>query len=305
MSSDKDFLIEVREFFRDSREFLKLVPVTGKVGFSRKTALSSFKMDRWPVKIWGKKNFDDLGNLSSVERKRFLKKKLGEGTFCVILSEGLHFFSGVIEEARKKRVPLFETELSQRKCREEVKRFVNSLDVRQVKISAGLLQISGQGVLITGDSGIGKSESALELISRGYRFICDDVVLIQKKANNTLVGSAPPLSRNFMEIRGLGIINIKEIFGQKSVMKQTRIDLIIRLKKLQKKRKEHDRLGLKFPEDYNILGVKIPMINIPVAPGRNIATLIEVACKVHLLRKKGYLASQDIVRKLDRALSIQ
>lgn len=156
-----------------------------------------------------------------------------------------------------------------------------------------------------GDSGIGKSESTLELISRGYRFICDDVVLIQKKANDKLVGSAPPLTRNFMEIRGLGIINIKEIFGPKSVMKQSRIDLVIRLKKLQKKRKEHDRLGLKFPEDYDILGAKIPLINIPVAPGRNIATLIEVACKVHLLKKKGYLASHDIVKKLDRVLSIQ
>jgi HPr kinase/phosphorylase len=305
VNSNKDFLVEVKEFFQHSKGFLKLVPVTGKVGFLRKTAQSSLKMGRWPIRIWGKKDLDGLGSLSSGERKKFLKKKFGEGTFCVILSGGLHFFPEVIEEARKKGVPLFETDFSQRKCREEVKRFVASLDLCQVKISAGLLQISGQGVLITGDSGIGKSESALELISRGNRFICDDVVLIQKKANNKLVGSPPPLSRKFMEIRGLGIINIKEIFGPKSVMKQSRIDLIIRLKKLQKKRKEHDRLGLKFPEDRNILGVEIPMINIPVAPGRNIATLIEVACKVHLLRKKGYMASQDIVEKLDRALSIQ
>ncbi|MCK4557915.1 MAG: HPr(Ser) kinase/phosphatase [Candidatus Aminicenantes bacterium] len=305
MNSDKDSLIEVKDFFQNTKDFLKLVPVSGKVGFSRKTALSFLKKDRLPIRIWGKKNLDGLGSLSSPERKRFMKRKLGDETFCVILSGGLRFFPGIIEEARKKGVPLFETELSQRICREEVKRFVSSLDVQQVKISAGLLQISSLGVLIMGDSGIGKSESTLELISRGYRFICDDVVLIQKKANDKLVGSAPPLTRNFMEIRGLGIINIKEIFGPKSVMKQSRIDLVIRLKKLQKKRKEHDRLGLEFPEDHDILGVNIPLINIPVAPGRNIATLIEVACKVHLLKKKGYLASQDIVKKLDRVLSIQ
>ena len=305
MHSDKDSLIEVKDFFQNTKDLLKVVPVSGKVGFSRKMPLSSLKKDRLPIRIWGKKDLDGLGSLSSAERKRFLKKKLGDETFCVILSGGLRFFSGVIEEARKKGVPLFETELSQRICREEVKRFVSSLDVQQVKISAGLLQISSLGVLIMGDSGIGKSESTLELISRGYRFICDDVVLIQKKANDKLVGSAPPLTRNFMEIRGLGIINIKEIFGPKSIMRQSRIDLIIRLKKLQKKRKEHDRLGLEFPEDHDILGVNIPLINIPVAPGRNIATLIEVACKVHLLKKKGYLASQDIVKKLDRVLSIQ
>ncbi|MCK4760127.1 MAG: hypothetical protein KAT69_08745, partial [Candidatus Aminicenantes bacterium] len=244
MNSDKDSLIEVKDFFQNTKDFLKLVPVSGKVGFSRKTALSFLKKDRLPIRIWGKKNLDGLGSLSSPERKRFMKRKLGDETFCVILSGGLRFFPGIIEEARKKGVPLFETELSQRICREEVKRFVSSLDVQQVKISAGLLQISSLGVLIMGDSGIGKSESTLELISRGYRFICDDVVLIQKKANDKLVGSAPPLTRNFMEIRGLGIINIKEIFGPKSVMKQSRIDLVIRLKKLQKKRKEHDRLGL-------------------------------------------------------------
>lgn len=305
MNSDKDSLIEVKDFFQNTKDVLKLVPVSGKVGFSKKTTLSSLKKGRLPIRIWGKKVHDDLGRLSSPDKKRFLRRKLENETFCVILSDGLRFFPGVIEEARNKKVPLFETELSQRKCREEMKKFFSGPDLEKVKISAGLLQISGLGVLIMGDSGIGKSESALELISRGYRFVCDDVVLIQKKSNDKLVGSAPPLSRNFMEIRGLGIINIKEIFGPKSVLKQSRVDFVIMLKKLQKKRKEQDRLGLKFPEEQNILGIKIPQISIPVAPGRNIATLIEVACKVYVLRKKGYSASQDIVKKLDRVLSVQ
>jgi HPr kinase/phosphorylase len=107
-----------------------------------------------------------------------------------------------------------------------------------------------------------------------------------------------------MEIRGLGIINIKEIFGSKAVLKRSAIDLVIKLEKRQRK-KEDDRLGLKIPEDYKILGVKIPQVNIPVAPGRNIATLIEVACKVYILKEKGYHAPQDIVRKLNRALSLR
>lgn len=303
MINDKDSLLEVKDFFQKTKNLLKLVSMSGKVGFSRKTDLSSLGKKCLPIQIWGKRNFNGLKSLSFRERKRVLNKKLGDETFCVILADGLRFFPDVIQEAKKRKLSLFVSELSQKKCREEVKNFVLSLSSHPVKISAGLLQIFGLGVLIMGDSGIGKSESALELISRGYRFVCDDVVVFQKKTDNKLVGAAPSLTRNFMEIRGLGIINIREIFGPKSVLKQSRVDLIIRLKKLQKKGGDSDRLGLKFPEDHEILGVKIPQINIPVAPGRNIATLIEVACKVHLLRKKGYLAPQDIVRKVDRVLS--
>ena len=115
---------------------------------------------------------------------------------------------------------------------------------------------------------------------------------------------APSLSRDFMEIRGLGLINVREIFGSKVLLKQTNIDLTIKLKRW-KEGKEYDRIGLKFPADHVILGVKIPKLNIPVAPGRNIATLIEVACRVHLLRRKGYEASEEMIKKLNRALSIQ
>jgi HPr kinase/phosphorylase len=179
---------------------------------------------------------------------------------------------------------------------------VNTQFGEQALISGGLLRMFELGVLIIGDSGIGKSESALELICRGHRFISDDVVQVRKTAGRRLIGKAPSLSRFFMEIRGLGIINIKEIFGSKSICRQAPIDLVIKLKKWHRK-KEYDRLGLRFPEDYRILGERIPQLNIPVAPGRNIATLIEIACKVHVLRKKGYKASLEIVEKLDRVLS--
>jgi HPr kinase/phosphorylase len=169
-------------------------------------------------------------------------------------------------------------------------------------IPGGLLKIFGLGVLIIGDSGIGKSESALELVSRGYRFVSDDVVFVKKNPAGRLVAKAPSLSRFFMEIRGLGIINIREIFGPQSICRQAPIDLVITLKKWHRK-KEYDRLGLRFPEDYEVLGERIPQLTLPVAPGRNIATLIEVACKVHILRKKGYHASEEIVERLDRALA--
>jgi HPr kinase/phosphorylase len=172
----------------------------------------------------------------------------------------------------------------------------------RVILSGGFLQIFGLGVIIIGDSGIGKSESALELVSRGHRFISDDVVDIVRAAGGRLTGKAPALSRYFMEIRGLGIINIREIYGARAICRQSQVDLVIRLKKWHRG-DEYDRLGLEFPEDFEVLGVKVPQLILPVAPGRTIALLIEVACKVHLLRKKGYHASREIVRKLDRALS--
>jgi HPr kinase/phosphorylase len=168
-------------------------------------------------------------------------------------------------------------------------------------VSGGLLRIAGLGVLINGDSGIGKSESALELISRGYRFVSDDVVEARRTVAGRVLGRSPSLTRHFMEIRGLGIINIKQIFGPRAVMLQSPIDLVITLHKWEGGGSS-DRLGLKFPEDSILLGVRIPRLNIPVAPGRNIATLIEAACKVQRLRHKGYHASKEIVRKLERAL---
>jgi HPr kinase/phosphorylase len=303
VNSDKELSLEVKDFFQKTKDILKLIPASGKIGFSKKTVLPRQREHRLPIKVWGKKDSNTLKSLSSFERKKLAQRILKDETFCVIQADGLRFFPEVVEEARKRKLPLFMTELSQKKCREELKNFFLNFSSRQIKISAGLLQIFGLGVLIMGDSGVGKSESALELVSRGNRFVCDDVVLLQKTANDKLVGAAPPLTRNFMEIRGLGIINIKEVFGPKSVLKQSRVDLVIRLTKYSKKGQESDRLGLKFPEDYSILGMKIPRINILVAPGRNVATLIEVACKVHVLREKGYFAPQDIIKKLDGVLS--
>jgi len=171
-----------------------------------------------------------------------------------------------------------------------------------VIVPGGLLRMFGLGVLIVGDSGVGKSESALELVARGHRFVTDDVVQVRKTSGGRVVGRAPAVSRFFMEIRGLGIINIREIFGPRSISTESHIDLVIRLKKWQRK-KEFDRLGLRFPEDTPILGVRIPQLNIPVAPGRNMATLIEIACRVHQLRCRGYSASFDLSRKLDRAIA--
>ena len=290
--------IDVKDFYEKAKDLLKLRPAFKNIDFSRKTGGKG----SISVQVWGKKEIQDFEKLSSIERKDFLKKRFQENPPCVILADNLSVSPEIEDEAKEERIILFRSMLSQKMCRERAKSFFSRLSPDQVIITGELLQISGLGVLIVGDSDLGKSESALELVSRGYRLVCDDAVHIKRENSGRLTGTAPPISRNFMEIRGLGIINIKEIFGLKAVLKRSAIDLVIKLEK-RNREKEDDRLGLRIPKDYKILGVKIPQINIPVAPGRNIATLIEVACQVHILKEKGYRAPQDIVRKLNRALS--
>jgi HPr kinase/phosphorylase len=295
-----DNYIDVKDFYERAKDLLKLRPAFKKIDFSRKAGEKGSIF----FEVWGKKEIQDFKKLSSKERKNFLKKRFQESPPCVILADNLSLSPEIEDEAREEKLILFCSTLSQKMCRERMRSFFSHTLTDQVIISGELLQISGLGILIVGDSGVGKSESALELVSRGYRFVCDDAVHIKRENNGRLTGTAPPISRNFMEIRGLGIINIKEIFGPKAVLRRSAIDLVIRLEKRQR-RSEDDRLGLKSPKDYKILGVKIPQINIPVGPGRNIATLIEVACQVHILKEKGYHAPQDIVRKLNRALSVR
>ncbi|MBM3296625.1 MAG: hypothetical protein FJY83_03390 [Candidatus Aminicenantes bacterium] len=170
-------------------------------------------------------------------------------------------------------------------------------------VSGGLLRIFNLGVLIVGDSGVGKSESALELIARGHGFVTDDAVEVRRTPRGRLLGSPPELGRHYMEVRGLGIINIREIFGTRAIRRQSAIDLVIALRHWGRRRQEGDRLGLKTPEERRVLGVRLPQISLPVAPGRNIATLIEVACKVHILRRRGYDAGREIVLRLHRVLA--
>jgi len=300
MDNEKDPFFTVEELYQKIIQSLRLKVVVKESRYSRKIAKSG--KDYGHVQVWGKRETQYLKNLPANKRGEFLKKKLEDGSCCIVLADNLTFLPEIRDEAKRIGVALFRSGFSRKKCQEKLKKIFASFTYEEKTISGGLLKIFESGVLILGDSGIGKSESALELITRGHRFISDDVVHIKIGPFGKLIGLAPSLSRHIMEIRGLGFINIKKIFGSKSVLSQTKIDLVINLKKWKKGR-EYDRIGLKFAEDYVILGERIPQINIPVAPGRNIATLIEVACRVHKLRGKGYNASVELTKKLNRALS--
>ena len=308
MSREKDtsltINVTVKHFYQNAKDILDLKVPLKKTGFTKKLDQKYIQKDSSAIQIWGQREVRKFLQLSGARQESYLLKKLGDNVLFAIFSEEIEIPAEIIQKAREKDITLFNSSSPVDTCRLTTANVLSQLFSRQVVIPGGLLQVYGLGVLIIGDSGVGKSESALELISRGSRFVSDDVTQIEKGSNNKLIGSAPELTRYFMEIRGLSIINIKQIFGPKSICRKSEIDLVIQLKKWEKGKK-YDRLGLEALKNYKIMGVKVPMISIPVAPGRNIATLIEVACKVQILRKKGYHAPEEIVKKLDRALSLR
>ena len=163
------------------------------------------------------------------------------------------------------------------------------------------MDVFGEGVLITGESGIGKSEAALELIKRGHRLVTDDVVEIRMVSDETLVGSAPDITKHFIELRGIGIVDVKTLFGVSSVRDTQNIDLVIRLEEWDKD-KEYDRLGLE--EEYTeYLGNRVVCHNIPIRPGRNLAVICESAAINHRQKKMGYNAAQELYTRVQKSLA--
>jgi HPr kinase/phosphorylase len=165
-----------------------------------------------------------------------------------------------------------------------------------------LLDILGLGVLIVGESGIGKSECALDLVVRGHRLVADDTVEVRRRAETILIGTCPELTRHHMEIRGLGVINIQDLFGIASTRTSKRIELVVQLERWESRR-DYDRLGLN-EERYDILNLPLPLIRMPVAPGRNLAILVEIAARNQLLRARGHHAARKLADRLEHQLQL-
>ncbi|MBN2245773.1 MAG: HPr(Ser) kinase/phosphatase [Candidatus Aminicenantes bacterium] len=296
MSSGKDFSLTVRDFFSKGNKELKL-EWRGRQTGREKKIFPDFPYKVKPaVHILRKDEYDRYQSFSPRKKQGYFKRLSNKGTAAIIGTKNLHFSAEFENAAKENEVALFITPLSATECEKQVKKMLAGALPNQAIISGGVLEVFGIGIIIIGDSGVGKSESALELISHGHKFVSDDVTLFYLNQNGLLCGSAPDISKNYMEIRGLGIINIKEIFSDYVSKDRAKIELVIKLKRWEEG-KQYDRLGLKFPKKHEILGKKLPLIVIPVAPGRNIAMLIEVACKVHILRKRGINVSMDMINK--------
>lgn len=206
-----------------------------------------------------------------------------------------------LELALEHRVPIFMTKKATSAFMAEIIRWLNVKLAPCISVHGVLVDVYGEGLLITGESGIGKSEAALELIKRGHRLVTDDVVEIRKVSDETLIGNAPDVTKHFIELRGIGIVDVKTLFGVQAVKETQQIDLVIRLEEWSKD-KEYDRLGLE--EEYTeYLGNKVVCHTLPIRPGRNLAVICESAAVNHRQKKMGYNAAQELYRRVQNSLA--
>jgi HPr kinase/phosphorylase len=203
-----------------------------------------------------------------------------------------------VEAAERASVPLFASDLPAGGFLEEAGRLLSRLFTETTTVHGVLLDVIGVGVLLSGRSGIGKSECALDLVLRGHRFVADDVILVDKLGPATLVGRGDDLTSQHMEIRGLGIINIRDLFGATATTRMKKMELVIRIEEWDPSR-EYDRLGLD-EGTVEILGVRLPSLLVPVSPGRNLATIVEVAARNHLLKQLGVHSAREFIERQAR-----
>jgi HPr kinase/phosphorylase len=219
---------------------------------------------------------------------------------CLVITRGLEVPELLLREADERGIPVFRTNLRSFDFIEKVTKFLEEKLASTSSLHGVLMDIFGVGALILGKSGIGKSECALDLILRGHRLVADDMVHIQKRSPSSVFGSGFEVIQHHMEIRGLGIINIRSLFGVEAIRERKKIELILELMEWDAHR-EYDRLGFE-EEKFSILGVELPMLRIPVTPARNLTTIIEVAVRNHLLKVMGYDSALEFEKKLLRKM---
>jgi HPr kinase/phosphorylase len=251
------------------------------------------------IQVLGKSEWSYLEERAPAERLRIISQLCRHEVSCFVLTSGLVPPDELLEETERHGVPLFRTDLSSSATIERLTRFLEDRLAPRWVVHGVLLDVYGLGVLLLGDSGVGKSECAIDLVVRGHRLVSDDVVEI-KQVGDRLIGTGPEMTRYHMELRGVGIINVKDLFGVASVRMTKYVEFVIKLDPW-KEGKRYDRLGLD-DNGYEILGVTLPYVEMPVGPGRNLSVLIEVAARNHLLKLKGYNPARELATKLQKRM---
>jgi HPr kinase/phosphorylase len=299
--------ISVREFLSDMGGPLGLEIVAGAVGMDTKSltspriqklglALAGFAdyVHQGRIQIVGKGEISFLGRLESEKRLLALRNLRPEQISCLIVTKGLEVPEELLSFCQDNGLPLLRSPEVSSKVIGDVTRRLSELLAPHVTVHGVLMGMFGLGIMLQGESGVGKSECALDLISRGHRLIVDDSIHI-RKVGEKLVGSAPEMIRGYMEIRGLGIVNIRELFGVSVIGRPKPIELCIEFRRWDDSR-EIDRLGLDTGEEL-IMGVRVPRFTIPVTSGRNMATLVETAVRLHLLRQSGFESTEGLLER--------
>lgn len=247
------------------------------------------------IQILGKSEMTFLRERPAAERGRIVAQLCRQGGSCFILTSGLEPAPELVDETERQNVPLLCTQLPSSMTIDTLTRYLEDRLAPRIVIHGVLLEVYGLGVLLMGESGVGKSECALDLVVRGHRLVSDDVVEI-KRRGGFLWGTGPELTRYHMELRGVGIINVKDLFGVAAVRLSKSVEYVILLESW-KEGKRYDRLGLD-EQNYEILGVDLPYVEMPVRPGRHLSVLVEVATRNYLLKLKGFHPARELARRL-------
>ncbi len=248
------------------------------------------------IQVIGIVEYTYLSKMTPENRAETLKKIFSHKIPAIVMCRGLDAFPEMITYATESNTPILQTDTTTSDFMGEIIRWLNVQLAPRTTMHGVLVDVYGEGILIIGESGIGKSEVALELIKRGHRLVADDAVEIKRVSHETIVGSCPELIRYFIEVRGVGIINVKQMFGVQSVKEAQGIDLIIKFENWENG-KQYDRLGLE-AEYMDILGNQIVCHTIPVRPGRNLAMICESAAINRRQKKMGYNAAQDLSERV-------
>ena len=304
--------ITVEKIYKDRKDFLELILLSKEDGLKRRIltnelhrpglALSGF-LDRFPSKrtqVLGETEIAFLRDKTPEQRKEILQRIFRFEVPCIIVTKGIHPPPELIEIADSKNIPIFQTRLTTTELMHRLSVVLDNVFAPYTTMHGTLVDVYGVGLLYTGKSGIGKSECALDLVERGHRLVADDVIRVVKKAPDVVVGTGNELLGHCMELRGIGIIDIEKLFGIRAIRLQKRVEVEVRLV-LWDDKSEYERLGL--DEAFTtILGVEIPIVNIPVSPGKNITVISEVIAMNHMLKTYGQDSAKEISRRLSEEI---
>ena len=259
-----------------------------------------FEPDR--IQLIGKAETHYLQSLEPSTKRVMLQKFVDAKPVAILYTTNLPVDEVVIERARIQQVPVLRTQVKTSPIMASLIASLNTHLAPRITRHGGLVEVYGEGMLLLGDSGIGKSETAIELVKRGHRLIADDAVEIKRVSDKTLVGSAPEIIRHYVELRGIGIVDVRRLFGIGSVKLTERIDIVIQLENWVEG-KMYDRMGMD-EETINILGIDVPSITVPVRPGRNLAIILEIAAMNNRQKRMGYNAAEEFNKKLMRQMGM-
>ena len=273
--------------------------------YIQKTGLALAGFDEYlrpgRVLVFGESEVRYLEQMDGPTRQTALERLLAHDFPCVVLALGLEPPPDLVVMAERAGVPVLRTTANTPTTIARLTTFLEDHMAARELMHGVLLDILGLGVLMTGESGIGKSECALDLVGRGHRLVADDTVEVKMRGESVLIGTCPELTRHYVEIRGLGLVNVTDLFGVSATRASKRIELVVQLERWETGR-EYDRLGLTV-DTQDIMGVTIPMVRMPVAPGRNVAMLVEVAARNTLLRARGRHAARLLAERLEQRLA--